>query len=59
MDETGSLTHRAFVVAPASRFSLWVEDVAEEGHDISTIVTSDLDIVVERPVYFLFSPQSL
>ncbi|MBN2028356.1 MAG: hypothetical protein JW854_16525, partial [Actinobacteria bacterium] len=59
LDETGSTLQRDFLVAPASRLSLRVDDLVEEGRDVSTIVSSEQNIVVERPVYFLFSPQSL
>jgi len=59
LDEAGSTLQRDFAVPPASRLSLKVDDLVEEGHDIATVITSNLDIVVERPLYFLFSPQSL
>jgi hypothetical protein len=58
MDETGALTRSNFYVAPASRFSLRVAEVMEGGHDVSAVVSSDLDIVVERPMYFLLDPSS-
>ena len=58
MDERGSCTTRAFRVAPASRFSLRLEDMVEEGHDVSLAVSCGLEMVVERPLYFLFRPRS-
>lgn len=58
LDETGREIKKSFLIPAKSRFSLHVNDVIAEGHDISTIVSSDLNIVVERPLCFLFSPRS-
>jgi len=59
MDEAGCKSAVELSLAPASRTTLRVNEVAGGGHDISAAVSSDSDIVVERPVYFLFASQSL
>jgi beta-lactamase class A len=59
MSEFGEVVTRSFDIGPSSRFTLRVGDAVERGHDISARVTSDLGIVVERPVYFLFSPMGV
>ena len=46
-------------VPPLSRYTLNVADVVGEGQDVSLVVTSDLPVVAERPMYFNYlSPSS-
>jgi beta-lactamase class A len=58
MDETGGETAKELYIAPRSRYSIRLNDLVEGGHDISVVVSANSGIVVERPVYFLFSPLS-
>jgi hypothetical protein len=59
MNETGETITHTFQLGPRSRFTLRVNDAVDRGHDISTRVTSDLEVIVERPMYFLFSPMAI
>ncbi len=59
LDEAGRESGVELSIAPASRTTLRVNDLVGGGHDISAVVSSDSDIVVERPMYFLFASQSL
>jgi hypothetical protein len=44
---------RSYAVAPRSRFTIWVDAIAElSASDVSAVVTSTEDIVVERAMYF-------
>lgn len=56
MSETGETITQDLHLGPRSRFTLRVNDAVDRGHDISTRITSDLEVIVERPMYFLFSP---
>ena len=50
---------RTAPVPPLSRYTLNVADVVGEGQDVSLVVTSDLPVVAERPMYFAYrSPSS-
>jgi beta-lactamase class A len=59
LDEAGRQSGVELTMAPASRTTLRVNDLVGGEHDISAVVSSDSDIVVERPMYFLFASQSL
>ena len=52
--EDGGLIERRYPLAPHSRFTVNVNNDVARQHDVSTIVTSERPIVVERPMYFLY-----
>ncbi|MEW6554841.1 MAG: hypothetical protein AB1384_11210, partial [Actinomycetota bacterium] len=48
----GAEFQRTATVAPLSRYTLNVADVVGTGQDVSMLLTSDLAVVAERPMYF-------
>ncbi|MGQ9537070.1 MAG: Ig-like domain-containing protein [Actinomycetota bacterium] len=53
--EDGGRIEREYRLRPRSRFTVNVNNDVARQHDVSTCVTSDLPIVVERPMYFLYA----
>jgi len=53
--EDGGRIEREYVLAPRSRFTVNVNNDVARQHDVSTYITSDPAIVVERPMYFLYN----
>jgi hypothetical protein len=45
---------QSVIVAPHSRSTIHVNDVVGPGKDVSIVVTSDIPIVAERPMYFKY-----
>ncbi len=54
MMENGASLRRGYRVAPWSRDTILVNREVGSGHDVSMHVNSDVPIVAERPVYFLY-----
>ncbi|MEW6554641.1 MAG: Ig-like domain-containing protein [Actinomycetota bacterium] len=54
MMENGASLQRYYRVAPWSRGTVLVNGEVGSGHDVSMHVSSDVPIVAERPVYFLY-----
>ncbi len=53
--EDGGRIQRDYRLRPRSRFTVNVNNDVARQHDVSTYVKSDLPIVVERPMYFLYA----
>jgi len=51
---TGQVITRSYAVAPWQRFTVSVNQDIGPDQDVSVKVTSDQDIVVERPMYFMY-----
>jgi hypothetical protein len=59
IDEQGETIALSLHLSSLSRFTLRVSDAVEGEHDISTLITSDIEVMAERPMYFLFSPMTI
>lgn len=53
--EDGGRIEREYRLAPRSRFTVNVNNDVARQHDVSACITSELPIVVERPMYFLYN----
>lgn len=53
--EDGGRIEREYHLRPRSRFTVNVNNDVARQHDVSTRVWSDLPIVAERPMYFLYA----
>ncbi|MDI6832159.1 MAG: sensory rhodopsin transducer [Actinomycetota bacterium] len=53
--EDGGRIEREYSLAPRSRFTVNVNNDVARQHDVSVTVTSEVPIVVERPMYFLYN----
>ena len=53
--EDGGRIEREYRLRPRSRFTVNVNNDVARQHDVSTCVRSDLPVVVERPMYFLYA----
>lgn len=53
--EDGGRIERQYWLEPHSRFTVNVNNDVARQHDVSSHVSSDLPIVVERPMYFLYN----
>ena len=56
LNEKQSRLKQTYNLAPETRFTVRVNDIVGEGHDVSLVVESDCGVVAERPMYFVFSP---
>jgi Bacterial Ig domain len=54
MMENGASLRRSYTVSPWSRDTVLVNGEVGTGHDVSMHVSSNVPIVAERPVYFLY-----
>ncbi|MEJ5187298.1 MAG: DUF5719 family protein, partial [Candidatus Geothermincolales bacterium] len=52
--EDGGRIEREYALSPRSRFTVNVNNDVARQHDVSATITSDLPIVAERPMYFLY-----
>ncbi|MBU1670360.1 MAG: hypothetical protein KKF41_11780 [Actinobacteria bacterium] len=52
--DSGEPVSRSYDLAPGSRGTVNVNSEVGPDHDVSTVVRSDVPIVAERPLYFLF-----
>jgi len=53
--EDGGRIEREYCLAPRSRFTVNVNNDVARQHDVSACISSELPIVVERPMYFLYN----
>ena len=53
--EDGGRIEREYSLAPRSRFTVNVNNDVARQHDVSAYISSELPIVVERPMYFLYN----
>ena len=53
--EDGGRIERDYNLAPRSRFTVNVNNDVARQHDVSACISSELPIVVERPMYFLYN----
>ncbi len=53
--EDGGRIERQYWLEPHSRFTVNVNNDVARQHDVSSHISSDLPIVVERPMYFLYN----
>jgi phage terminase large subunit-like protein len=53
--EDGGRIEREYRLAPHSRFTVNVNSDVARQHDVSTHITSELPLVAERPMYFLYN----
>lgn len=51
---TGQVIRRSYAVAAWQRYTIYVNEEIGAGQDVSIKVTADQNIVVERPMYFLY-----
>jgi hypothetical protein len=54
MTEDGGLISKEYRIAPHSRFTINVNNDVARQHDVSTRIVSDIPVVAERPMYFLY-----
>jgi hypothetical protein len=57
MDSSGIIGNHEMNIAGNSRWTVGVNGVVGQGREVSTAITSDQVIVVERPMYFSYTPQ--
>jgi GH25 family lysozyme M1 (1,4-beta-N-acetylmuramidase) len=50
--ETGEVRTYPVACAPTSRTTVYVNATCQGAHDVSSLVTSNIPVVVERPMYF-------
>ena len=54
MTEDGGLISKEYGVAAHSRYTINVNNDVARQHDVSTRIVSDIPVVAERPMYFLY-----
>ena len=54
MTEDGGLISKEYRIAEHSRFTINVNNDVARQHDVSTRIVSDIPVVAERPMYFLY-----
>ncbi len=50
----GTVVPQAFTVSPSSRSTIYVNDVVGANRELSIEIISDVPVVAERPIYFLY-----